>query len=124
MMPALVADISKEEKTNMKRFIVEQNGFVQVEASRRFIIEVPDHISEGKAQELVEGDQVLLPDDEGMEWWDMPDRKWSGYDVEIEETDVYDPETLLVAPSTDGLRVIRVEAEGTSLSAMASPISN
>lgn len=96
----------------MKRFIVDQTGFVQLEATRRFIVEVPNHISEEQAQELVDAGQVSLPEDEGMEWWDTPDRKWLGYDVEIEDTDVYDPETSFVAPRTEGLRVICLETDG------------
>lgn len=42
----LVPNNAKGE--SMKRFIVEQSGFVQVEAGRRFIVEVPDHINEEK----------------------------------------------------------------------------
>src|SRR5262245_15809138 len=95
------------ERNDMKRYIVDQLGFVLVEASRRFVVEVPDHISEEQAQELVENDSVPLPDDDGMEWWDTPDRKCLGYDVEIEETDVYDPQTVLGGPSVEGLRVIQ-----------------
>lgn len=54
---------------------------------------------------------MSLPDDEeGMEWWDTPDRKWLGYDVEIEDTEVND----LEMPSTEGLRVGRLDVEKPS----------
>ena len=100
----------------MKRFIVEQTGFVQVEAYRSFLVEVPDHISEEQAQDLVENGEVELPDDDGMAWRDQPDRQWVGFDVEIEETDVYDPDAVMGAPSTEGLRVIKLEGlEGATL---------
>jgi len=103
------------ERNDMKRFIVDQTGFVQLEASRRFIIEVPDHISDEQAQELLDEGQVSLPDDEeGMEWWDTPDRKWVGYDVDIEDSDVYEPGIV----RTDKLRVIRLEMEGATEKAM------
>jgi hypothetical protein len=95
----------------MKRYIVEQNGQVQVDASRRFVIEVPDHITEEQAQDLLVSETVTLPEDDGMEWWDLADRKWVGYLVEIEETDVHDPETIWGTPSVEGLRVIRLNVE-------------
>jgi hypothetical protein len=52
-----------------------------------------------------------------MGWWDTPDRQWVGCDVEIEETDVYDPDAEWPAPaSTEGLRVIKLEGlEGATL---------
>jgi hypothetical protein len=90
----------------MKRFIVEQTGLVQVEASRRFLVEVPDHISEKQVQELLENEDVELPDDDGMGWWDTPDRQWVGCDVEIEDTELYDLDAVMGGPSTEGLRVI------------------
>jgi hypothetical protein len=90
----------------MKRFIVEQLGLVQVEATRRFVVELPDHVSEKQAQDLVESKQETFPDNDDMAWRDQPDRSWSGYDVEITETHVYDPG----APNTDELRVIRLES--------------
>lgn len=93
----------------MKRFVVEQNGFIQVEASRRFLVEVPDHISEEEARKTLEDLQDRLPDNEGMEWRDEPDRNWVGYDVEIEGTEVYDPDTEFVAPATEGLIVIKLD---------------
>lgn len=89
----------------MKRFVVDQHGIVEVEASRSFIVEVPDHISEEQVQELIANGP--LPDEDGMEWWDTPDRKWLGYDVDIEETVVYEPEN----PGAEGLSVIRLEVE-------------
>ncbi len=95
----------------MKRFIVEQIGYVQLEASRRFVVELPDHISEEEAQELVESGDVPLPDEDGMEWTDELDQKWIGYDVEIMETDVYDPEPVTGSRSTAGLRVVRLEGQ-------------
>lgn len=96
----------------MKRFIVEQTGYVQLEATRRFVVEVPDDMNEEQAQELLEDLQEPLPDDEGMAWWDEPDRSWSGYDVEFTETDVYDPETVVGGPKTEGLRVMTLEGLG------------
>jgi hypothetical protein len=93
----------------MKRFIVKQTGFVQIEACRNFLVEVPDHISEERAQVLLENGEVELPDDDGMGWWDAPDRQWVGCDVNIEETDVYDPDGVVGGPSTEGLRVIKFE---------------
>ena len=100
----------------MKRFIFQQTGFVQIEACRSFLVEVPDHISEEQAQVLVENGEVELPDDDGMGWWDTPDRQWVECDVEIEETDVYDPDAVMGAPSTEGLRVIKLEGlEGATL---------
>ena len=100
----------------MKRFIVEQTGLVQVEATRRFVVELPDHVNKEQAQVLVENEQVELPDDDGMGWWDTPDRQWVGCDVEIEVTDVYDPDAVMGAPLTEGLRVIKLEGlEGATL---------
>lgn len=93
----------------MKRYIVEQTGFVQLEATRRFVVEVPDHISEDQAEQLVENAQEAFPEDEGMEWWDHPDRSWTGYDVEITETEVYDPDAVWGSPRTEELKVIRLE---------------
>ena len=90
----------------MKLFIVEQTGFVQIEAYRSFLVEVPDHISEEQAQDLVENGEVELPDDDGMGWWDTPDRQWVGCDVEIEDTELYDLDAVMGGPSTEGLRVI------------------
>lgn len=90
----------------MKRYIVDQIGFVQVEATRRFVVEVPNDISEEEAQQLLEEGHLPLPEGDGMEWWDTPDRKWLGYEVEIEDIEVYDPETVMGTPSTDGLRVV------------------
>jgi hypothetical protein len=93
----------------MKKFIVEQLGYVQLEATRMFVVEVPDHISEEQAQELLEDLQEPLPDEGKMAWWDEPDRSWSGYDVEFTETEVYDPETVVGGPKTDGLTVVRLK---------------
>ena len=95
----------------MKCFIVEHTGLVQVEATRRFVVELPDNVSEKQAQDLVENGEVERPDDDGMGWWDTPDRQWVGCDVEIEETDVYDPDAVMGAPSTEGLRVIRLHVQ-------------
>src|SRR5262249_51190364 len=95
----------------MKRFIVEQTGYVQIEACRSFVIEVPNHISKEQAQELVENGEAELPDDDSMGWWDTPDRQWVGCDVEIEVTDVYDPDAVTGRPSTEGLRVIRLHVQ-------------
>ena len=67
------------------------------------------NISEEQAQNLVESKQDTFPDNDDMAWRDQPDRSWSGYDVEIEETDVYDPDAVMGAPSTEGLRVIKLE---------------
>jgi hypothetical protein len=87
----------------MKRLVVEQEGMVQLEAARRFIVEVPDHFTEEQTEELLQ--RTTLPDEEGMEWADG-DRLWAGYDVEIDTTCVYDPDTNTV--SEDELKVIKL----------------
>ena len=95
----------------MKRFIVEQNGFVKVEAFRVFVVEVPDHITEEQVQEFVETE--TFPEDEDMAWWDEPDRSWSGYDVEFTDTEVHDPDAFVGGPDTKRLKVIRLEGLDT-----------
>lgn len=47
------------------------------------------------------------PDKDGLEWYDTPDRSWVAYDVEITDTEVYDPDSVVCAP-TDGLKVVRL----------------
>ena len=97
------------KENRIKRFIVEQTGFVQLEACRRFVAEVPDHCSEEQARQLVEDVQESFPDDDGMEWRDEFGRHWVGYDVEIDGTEVYDPDTEWAAPDTEGLKIIKLE---------------
>ena len=92
----------------MKRFVVEQDGEVLLEATRRFVVEVPDHFTEEQTAALLEKAQASISDEEGMEWSDDLDRKWVGYDVEIGTTEVYDPDTVLGAPAAEGLKVIRL----------------
>lgn len=78
----------------MKRFYVEQLGNVQVEATRSFIVEVPDDFTEEQAQDLLRDFDRQLPDTEGMEWRDHDDRDWVGVDVDVLETDIYDADTV------------------------------
>ena len=87
----------------MKRFVVEQTGMVQLEATRQFVVEVPDHFTEDQTEELLQ--HTSLPNEEGMEWTDG-DRLWTGYDVEIDTTCVYAPDTNAV--SEGGLKVIKL----------------
>ena len=90
----------------MKRFIVEQKGFVQIEACRRFLIEVPDHFSGELARQWVEAEEESLPGDDSMAWCGGLSDHYVGYDVEIAETDVHDAGAATGAPATDGLRVV------------------
>jgi hypothetical protein len=87
---------------NMKRFVVEQTGMVQIEVTRQFMVEVPDHFTEDQTEELLH--HTSLPDEEGMEWTDELQRQWVAYDVEIDTTCAYDPDPN--AASEDGLKVI------------------
>jgi len=91
----------------MKRFVVEQTGMVQLEATRQFVIEVPDHFTEDQTEELLQ--HTSLPDECGMEWADEHGRQWVAFDVQIDTTDVYDPDTVAGAPRTEGLKVIKLE---------------
>jgi hypothetical protein len=99
----------------MKRFIVEQRGYVQLGAGRRFLVEAPDHFNEDRVEEQLK--DVDLPEDQGMEWSDEHERKWTCFDVEVEETEVYDPETTLGADEIEGLPVVTltdvINAEAT-----------
>jgi hypothetical protein len=88
----------------MKLFVVERSGMVQLEAARQFVVEVPDHFAEDQTEELLQ--HTSLPDEEDMEWADDLDRRWIGYDVEIDTTDIYDPDYVAGAPAPDGLKVI------------------
>lgn len=98
----------------MKRFIVEQSGYVQLEASRLFVVEVPDDMSEEQAEALVDELQDTFPEDEGMAWRDDLGRNWSGYAVEFSETEVYDPDVVVGGPTTKGLTVIRLKGFDTN----------
>jgi len=91
----------------MKKFLVEQAGYVQLEASRRFLVEVPDDLTREEVQELVKEAEWSLPDDEDMAWKDDLDRGWIAYDVEIESTDVLDADAV-AEESTQRLKVIRL----------------
>lgn len=93
----------------MKTFVVEQIGQVQIEATRIFVVEVPDHTSEDEIQELLEEMQSDLPDNENMAWEDETKQKWSGYNVEDIETVVSDPGTVMGGPSTEGLSIVQLE---------------
>ena len=93
----------------MKRFVVDQVGFVQVEATRRFLVEVPDHVTEEQAQELVLQSEDTFPADDEMAWTDDGIRNWVGYDVEIENTEVYEPTEMMSAPPLEGLTVIKLQ---------------
>jgi hypothetical protein len=44
-----------------------------------------------------------------MEWADEHGRQWVAFDVQIDTTDVYDPDTVAGAPRTEGLKVIKLE---------------
>lgn len=91
----------------MKRFIVDQVGFVKLEADRRFLMEVPDDCTEEEVQELIEEAQDSLPESEGLEWMGEG-QKWSGYEIEVEYTDVSDPETV-AGGEAESLKVIRLD---------------
>jgi hypothetical protein len=93
----------------MKRFVVEQTEMVQLEADRRFLLEVPDDCTLEEAAELLEGVSEALLDREGIEWTDNNDQNWLGYNVEIDTTEVYDPDAVSGAPPTEGLKVIKLE---------------
>ena len=87
----------------MKRFVIEQTGRVELEAERQFVVEVPDHFTEGHIEELLQ--HTSLPDEEGWEWADC-DCLWAGDEVEIDMTDVYelDPNSV----SEGRLKVIKL----------------
>ncbi len=88
----------------MKRFIVEQNGCVQVYASRSFIVEVPDEIDEeGVYERVTKGSPVAEGED--MAWCDELDRRWIGFDVDVIENDVSEMDSD-TEPSQMGLKVI------------------
>jgi hypothetical protein len=78
----------------MKKFIVEQVGMVQVEAGRKFVVEVPDDCTEEQAEELFQAAEESMSNTEGMGWTDDNDRLWVGFDVEIDDTDIYEPITM------------------------------
>lgn len=84
---------------------------MKVEAERRFLVEVPDNVTEEEAKALVEEAQDSLPDSEGMDWIDGNDRGWIGFEVEIEYTGVSDPDTVAGGASTKGLRVISLDLD-------------
>jgi hypothetical protein len=88
----------------MKRFVVEQTGMVQLEATRQFVIEVPDHFTEDQTEELVQ--DTSLPDEVGIEWADEDGRQWVAFEVEIDATSVYEPDTC--GDNEHGLKVIKL----------------
>ena len=89
----------------MKRFVVEQTGMVQLEAARQFVVEVPDHFTEDQTEELVQ--HTSLPDEYAMVWADEHGRQWAAFEVEIDTTFVYHPDTHTV--NEDELTVIKLE---------------
>lgn len=98
----------------MKRFMVEQNGYVQLEAWRTFIVEVPNHFTEEQVYELVNGQDDLIEEKQDGGWVDDLERAWIGYDVDIVETSVDpvdDDETDV--PALADLEVVRIEQKGT-----------
>lgn len=92
----------------MRKLIVEQTGSVQVEAERRFVVEVPDDVTDEQAEELLREMQDATDVDE-VEWTDDGGRHWVGFDVECVETEVHDPDTVVGSPGVTGLRVIRLD---------------
>ena len=74
----------------MKRFFVEQTGYVQIYATRRFVFEGPDDMDEQEVEEVVKDRALVIREDEGLAWKDDLDRKWSGYDEEIWDTHIHE----------------------------------
>lgn len=90
----------------MKKFIIEQTGYVQVEATRRFVVEAPDDVDDGQVYDLVKAAEPAA-DDEDMAWRDELDRKWIGFDVDVAEIDVCEAESD--EPSLEGMKAIKLD---------------
>lgn len=81
----------------MKRLIVEQMGYVQIEVKRAFVIEVPDGVSADDAKRaLNEGEPPS--DTDNILWTDEDGTEWMGFHVEDINNWVYDPDEVLGAP--------------------------
>ena len=90
----------------MRQFVVEQTGYVQVEATRRFVVEVPDDIDGDEVYErMIKAEPE--PEDEDMAWRDDTDHLWIGYDVDVWETDVCEAEAD--DPSLAEMKTIKLE---------------
>ena len=76
----------------MKQFIIQQTGYAQVEVERRFVIEVPDDITEGQVEqgwaEWIESKEADLAEE--LAWMTDDGTGWIGYEVEGVETNVDD----------------------------------
>ena len=92
----------------MKKLIVEQVGYVQIEVERTFVIEVPDGVSECDAERALDGDDTPSDADD-IEWTDDSGQGWLGFSVESIETQVYDPDEVLGAPRPEGLKAVRLD---------------
>lgn len=88
----------------MKRFIVEQRGYVQVEAGRAFVVEAPDTVSEEEVYDLLKTAEPVA-EDEDMAWCDELERRWIGFDVDVMEIDVCEAE----ADEEPYLKVVRLD---------------
>ncbi len=73
----------------MKRLIVSQEGYVHVDVTRTFVLEVQEHL-----------------DLDGVEWEDESSTSWFGYNTTVENTEVSKaPE----CSSLEGLPVLHLE---------------
>ena len=89
----------------MRKLIVTQTGVIQVQGSRRFLVEVPDDFTTTQVEKLLQETQFGTDADEA-EWSDESGSRWVGFDVEGVDTDVCDPDTVLGSPNMEGLKVI------------------
>ena|SRR5579884_1164725 len=97
----------------MKKLLVEQTGSVQVQAERKFVVEIPGDLSEEQIEQLRRR-LFTNPDVEEIEWTDEDGCLWSGFDVEFVDTVVHDSDAVLGKPTMEGLKVVRLDAPADS----------
>jgi hypothetical protein len=91
----------------MKKLIVEQTGSVQVQAERKFVIEVSADLTEERMEQLRRR-LFDTPEVEEIGWADEDGRLWSGFDVEFVDTVVHDPDAVLSGLTVEGLKTVRL----------------
>jgi hypothetical protein len=73
----------------MKTMMIEQTGSVQVDVTRKFLVEVPDDCDREQALGLL-GEMESHTHLDDAEWADDDGTRWVGYDVEFVDTAVRD----------------------------------
>ncbi len=80
----------------MRKFIIDQTGYLRLEVERRLVVEVPDDVTQEQVEQNVEDwiEQKENAGQEQVEWRSGDGQGWCGCDMDEIETSVDDSDPV------------------------------